>query len=116
MNIQEAIKFIVDNYASLKEKSNEGVYSKPVMDAVWVAKSDLSEPYEVDMEWVGVTPDGRIAWAYASGCSCWDGDFSETHEATIKELKLNHNSVTPEQWEASIIKFAETQEVQELSN
>lgn len=113
MNLQQAIEQIVNNWELLKDKSNDGDFA-PKMVAVWCAKSDIAGEYEVDEEWIGITPQGRIAWAYASGCSCWDGDFDEKRFTSMKEVTLKQDSNTPEEWEKAIIKFAETGVRQEL--
>ncbi len=112
MTYKKAVKYIVANWEKLKDTQKE-IYSIPKTVAVWCAKSDIGEEYEVDEEWIGVTPQGDIAWAYASGCSCWEGDFYEERHESIKEFTLNHNHA-PEDWEAAIIKFAETGIMQSL--
>jgi len=113
MNIEEAIRKIVSEYNELLKKQNNG-YSTPKMEAIWCGKSDTAGSYEVDEEWIGVRLDGSIAWAYASGCSCWDGDFTEERFASMKEVVLNHKQHLPEDWEKAIIEFAETNQMQEL--
>lgn len=112
MTLNAALKEIVKNWEQIHDKQNAG-YSTPKIVAVWCAKSDIAGSYEVDEEWIGVTPQGSIAWAYASGCSCWSGDFSEERFASMKEVTLDHKH-TPEDWEKAIIRFAETKEIQDL--
>lgn len=112
MTIEQAIKHIVKNWERLKDAQKPG-YSVPKTPAVWCAKSDIAGSYEVDEEWIGVTSQGSIAWAYASGCSCWSGEFNEERFASVKEVTLDHKHA-PEDWEAAIIKFAETETMQEL--
>lgn len=107
MTYKQAVRYITKNFDELLTKQHKG-YSSPEMEAVWCAYSDTAGSYEVDEEHIGITRDGSIAWAYASGCSCWDGDFS------LKEVKLCHDQNTPEEWEAAIIKFAQTSELQSL--
>jgi hypothetical protein len=130
MNFEQAIAKIVKNWEELKdkEKENLGYSSRPQMVAVWCGKSDTADGYDVDEEWIGVTPSGKIAWAYASGCSCWEGDFSEQRFVSLKEVTLNHTQNTPkefseraenaykqfEDWENAIIQFAETGVIQNL--
>lgn len=114
MTTKQAIKFITANWDELRKKQNLG-YSTPKIEAVWCGKSDTAGSYEVDEEWIGITEGGRIAWAYASGCSCWGGDFSEDRFASMKEVSLNHDHNTPEDWEKAIIKFAETQQIVDMS-
>ena len=113
MKIKEAIKKIVSEYNELLKNQNAG-YSMPKMEAIWCGKSDTAGSYEVDEEWIGIRLDGSIAWAYASGCSCWDGDFDEERFASMKEVVLNHKQHLPEDWEKAIIRFAETNKLQEL--
>lgn len=112
MDYEEAIKHIVENWESLQDGQSKTLRT-PETIAVWCAKSDTAGSYEVDEEWIGVTPQGGIAWAYASGCSCWDGNFDEERHASVKELTLQHDH-PPEDWEKAIIKFAETHVMQEL--
>ena len=114
MTIEDAIKKIVADYNDLL-KSQETGYSTPKMEAIWCGKSDIAGSYEVDEEWIGVRLDGSIAWAYASGCSCWSGEFDEERYASMKEVVLKHGQHLPEDWEKAIIKFAETNKMQELS-
>lgn len=112
MNLDQAIQYIVSNWEKIKSGQKIG-WSYPKSIAVWVAKSDLADSYEVDEEWIGISPQGNIVWAYASGCSCWDGDYDEETKPTMKELTLKHTH-TPEDWEKAIINFATTGEMQEL--
>lgn len=112
MIFQEALKHIVDNWESIKDKQDVG-YLKPQSIAVWCGRSDTAGSYEVDEEWIGVSHQGNIVWAYASGCSCWDGDFSEERFASLKEVTLHHGH-TPEEWENVIIKFVETGVMQQM--
>lgn len=114
MTLKQAIKKIFDDWENLYQKQKEGYsYSGLKNTVVVVAVSDTSEPYSVDQELIGISPQGNIYWAYASGCSCWDGDYTEETKPTIKEFKLVHEH-TPEDWQAMIIKFAETKKIQTL--
>ena len=113
MTLKQAIKKIVGNWEDMHGKQNAG-YCTPKMVAVWCGRSDTGS-YEVDEEWIGITPQGNIAWAYASGCSSgWGGDFTEERFASMKEVVLNHTQNTPEDWEKAIIAFAETGVIQDL--
>lgn len=113
MDLQEAIKEIVSDWENLRTSQKKD-WGTPKSEAVWVAQSDIAGSYEVDEEWVGISPQGNIVWAYASGCSCWDGDYDEEHVKTLKEVTLNHQ-IPPEEWEKAIIRFAETKQLQDLS-
>jgi hypothetical protein len=113
MTIKQAIKKIVSQWDTIY-KNKEKNYSRNSYlntPCIVVAISDKSEAYEVDEELIGISQDGNIVWAYASGCSCWDGDYTEETKPTVKEFELVHDHL-PEDWEAMIIKFAETGEVQ----
>ena len=114
MNLEDAIKKIVSHYNELL-KNQEAGYSTPKIEAVWCGKSDTAGSYEVDEEWIGVRLDGSIAWAYASSCSCWDGNFEEERFASIKEVILSHKQHLPEDWGKAIIRFAETNVMQDLT-
>lgn len=117
MTLEQAIAKIQTDWA-VSRKAQSGItseYSSPKIEAVWCGKSDTAGMYEVDEEWIGVTEGGKIAWAYASGCSCWDGDFSEERFASMKEVTLSQTHNTPEAWEACIIKFAETGIMQDMT-
>lgn len=107
MTLQEAIKKIVKNWDKYPHEIKDG------HEAVWVAKSDQSASYEVDEEWIGIKGNGSLVWAYASGCSCWDGNYNTKVEKTIKAFVLDHKW-KPEEWEEKIIKFAGTGELQEF--
>ena len=109
MTIEEAIKKIVGNFDALNKKNKEEKYcSYPETEAVWFHQTDHSEAYEVDEEWLGVTRDGKIAWAFASGCSCWMGDFDEKtcDTKSIKELNFAHEDMK-EEWQKKLIEFVE---------
>lgn len=41
-----------------------------------VADVDVSAPYEVDQHRIYQKPDGTFAYAEATGCSCWEGNWS----------------------------------------
>lgn len=103
--LKQALAKIKKNFDTLKSQS----YG--LSEAVWVAYKDKSSGYDTDIERVGVNKEGQFIWAYASGCSCWDGDYSEDTAPTIKELVAE--SALPE-WEAAVIKFADTNEEQSL--
>lgn len=105
--MEQYIKKITDNFDSLLAKQNVGC-SSPKMEAVWFHKTDHAGSCEVDEEWLGVTRDGEIAWAYASGCSCWDGDFSEEkcETVTMKEFTFQHEDMKAE-WQEELKKFAD---------
>lgn len=107
MTRNQAIKKIVDNFNQLLREQGR-IYSCPEKEAIWFHTTDHAGSYEVDEEWLGVTANGKIAWAYASGCSCWDGDFSEDvcDDISMKEFTFNHEDMKAE-WEAELIKFAE---------
>ena len=104
--MKELIEYVKENYENL------GAYAKDGVEAVWIASSDNADSYEVDEEWLGVQKDGTVMWAYASGCSCWDGDYSTTplDEKTIKTSKFNHQEMQ-DGWEDAIKKFMEKNEV-----
>ncbi len=115
MTLEEAIKIITTAWEELRGKQTpkEIGYSHPKSDAVWCASSNIADSYEVDEEWIGISPQGNIVWAYASGCSCWDGDYTEEKKPTMKEVTLAHKH-SKEEWEKAIIAFAETQVLQVL--
>jgi hypothetical protein len=50
-----------------------------------IASVDESEPYEIDQTTIWQTPTG-YALAVASGCSCWDGEWSVTEFATLDDI------------------------------
>ena len=95
-----------------KIKKDWGKYPHEIKDkneAVWIVSSDNSESYEVDEEWIGMKGDGTLVWAYASACSCWDGDYESKPVSTIKSFEFNHKEMEAG-WKKAIIKFAETSE------
>ena len=109
MKIKQALEKIKKNWAKYEHDIKGG------HEAVWLAKSDIAGSYEVDEEWVGIKGDGSLVWAYASGCSCWDGNYDAEVVKSIKVMKLNHKWL-PENWEEKIIKFAETGKLQEFQS
>src|SRR5947209_4737990 len=90
--LETAIREITANWESLYKAQDHG-YSVPKTPAVWVGKSDTAGSYEVDEERIGISPQGNIVWAYASGCSCWDGDYTEETRPTVKEVTLIHTQI-----------------------
>lgn len=52
-----------------------------------LASVDESEPYEVDQTAIYLTPEGKFAYATASGCSCWDGDWGVTDFDSLDEIE-----------------------------
>lgn len=118
MTLENAIKKIVSEYSELLIRQKEHVRSEgfPKIEAIWCGISDTSGPWQTDEEWIGVRLDGSISWAYASGCSCWDGEYDEERFESLKEVVLNHEQHLPEDWERSIIRFTETNEIQHLTD
>lgn len=56
---------------------------KPPNDARLVASYDTSEPYETDQGELYLLADGRYYNRWASGCSCWDGEWSSEEHASF---------------------------------
>jgi len=105
MTYKQALRHIVDNWAKYPHEVKDG------HEAVWVANSDIADSYEVDEEWIGIKGDGSLVWAYASGCSCWDGNYDTKVEKTVKAFTLNHKW-QPEEWEQKIIEFGQKGQLQ----
>lgn len=102
MTLEEAIKIIIDNWDKLENDAIEGI------EAVWFYLSSHSFSYDIDDEKIGVKKDGKLVWAFASGCSCWDGSWN-TEECPTKDMKVfefQHED-TKEEWEQALIKFAQ---------
>lgn len=106
MNLEQALEQVKKNWAKLPNEVKDGT----TIDAVWMAVSDESQPYEVDEEWIGMTSDGELHWTYASGCSCWDGNYTHDHIKDIKTFKFGHDQMQ-QKWEKAIIKFAESKKI-----
>lgn len=107
MTTEEALSWVKDNWVKLPHGTAYS-YNKQGPDCVWFAESDISEPYEVDEEKLGMTEGGRLFWAYASGCSCWGGEYEihEVHNNDVKILELNHENLKAE-WETQLKEFVE---------
>lgn len=59
------------------------VRSAPGVEILW--DRDVSESYETDVQCLIRRADGSIAYVWASGCSCWEGD------AQVEEMdSLDH--------------------------
>lgn len=114
MNIDEALAYVRDNWAELKKKQEaiaaaEPYQSIPGEDCVWFVSSDMATSFDVDHEAIGMRSNGALVWAYASGCSCWDGEYEihQTHDLPeFKAFVFNHEGMT-EDWEKRVIAFAE---------
>lgn len=107
MNIQEAINILKRKYKDLESELGYG-YGKDEVKAIWFYVSDKADSYEVNEEHVGMKEDGTFVWAYASGCSCWSGDYN-TKQCDYKSLKVMEfeHEETPKEWEDALIKLAE---------
>jgi hypothetical protein len=117
MNIIEAIKKIQEKWYDIPTSRQGNDTTSPYrsmlygtdIEAVWLGVSDKCESYDVDEEWVGVRQDGEITWAYASGCSCWDGSYridGHCHVKDVKTATMNHPENMAVDWAAKIIEFA----------
>lgn len=109
MTITQALEKVRDNWDTLKKSSLGSEYGgTPTEEAVWMVESDRKDPgdYGIDEENIGMLKDGTLIWAYASGCSCWDGDYTHEHIKDIKTFKFEHPGLT-EKWKELIIEFAE---------
>lgn len=104
-----------DTKSSTKKiHNNWGTYQhdrKDGHEAVWIARSEIAGSYEVDEAWIGMKGDGSLVWAYASGCSCWDGRYETKVEKTVKAFTLDHKH-TPQERAEKIITFAQKGELQ----
>lgn len=81
--ITKIIKWIKDHYSELPESNIDG------QKLVIFATGDFSGEYgwgSSDLEGWGVDEDGKLYWAYASGCSCNCG--AGTVEKTVKVFEL----------------------------
>ncbi len=50
---------------------------------------DVAEPYSVDEGALYLLTDGTYLFEYASGCSCWDGEYSFENYATFEDFVHN---------------------------
>lgn len=107
MNYTQALQKIKENWSSYPHDIKDG------HEAVWIAKSDIAGSYEVDEEWIGMKGNGSLVWAYASGCSCWGGEYDTKIGKSLKAFTLNHKR-TSEEWRKKIIMFAESGVLQEF--
>ncbi len=100
MKTGKALEFIKDNWEKLPKRTLEGV------EAVWFVSDDIAGSYEVDEEHIGMKKDGNLVWAYASGCSCWSGDYETKPVDDIKVFEFNHGDLK-DKWADELIKFVE---------
>lgn len=111
--LETAIEKIKKNwdevFASQKNLARPGAYYDNTKNVVWIVGIDTADSYEVHEEWVGLKKDGTLVWAYASGCSCWDGDYEvveHKHYRSFKSFTFNHDQIR-DSWKESILKFSE---------
>jgi hypothetical protein len=97
MTLNQAVKKIAGNIPETE-------------DRILVAEKDSSADYDVDIEEVWITRKSEFVWRYASGCSCWGGEYDEDNLPTVKEFVVKCD----EEWQNAVIKFAETGKVQDL--
>jgi hypothetical protein len=106
MTLESAIMVIMVDWDKLPHDIKK---SDKEIDAVCVAFSDEEEAYSVNEEWVGITREGKLVWAYASGCSCWDGEYQVKEigrEKDLKTFEFNHKNL-PSVWADAIVQFVE---------
>jgi hypothetical protein len=116
MTIQKAVELIQKNWDKLPRSEHYSQETPLVRtlsgtEALWLGVTDHGSDYEIEQEWIGVSEEGVFIWAYASGCSCWDGDYEihETHDPKeIKAFKFHHKENLKTDWEKKIVDFAET--------
>lgn len=107
MTYEEALVKIKNNWANLPHEILEE------HEVVWIIESDISAPYETDYEKIGMKQDSTLIWAYASGCSCWDGDYAIHEFHDPKEMltfEFNHDQVKTD-WQKMIIDFVESKQL-----
>lgn len=86
-----------------------------------LASVDESEPYEIDQTQIFLMEDGRYVLATASGCSCWDGDWSAEPFDTLTALfasigvtgderRYNPSVLGVEDLRAQVLAYASRQE------
>ena len=113
MTYEEAIKFIVQNWDDLKLVKHDLYWDNPSI--LFIAKTDNEEDYEGSQTQIGIAQNGSVRWEYQSHCSCNSYEDSaglQTElnlESTLKSFELRE---IPEDWKNSVIKFAETKEIQ----
>ena len=78
--IQEYVK---NNYSSLPKSSFDG---QPCVIVKQITNDDYGYGHHI-YEGIGVTEDGKIIWAYSSGCSC-EGSVSTTPHSDEKTVKV----------------------------
>lgn len=100
MTIENALGFVKDNWEKLPKRKIENI------EAVWFVSDDIADSYEVDEEHIGMKKDGSLVWAYASGCSCWEGDYDTKPVDDIKVFEFNHTDLK-DKWASELIKFVE---------
>lgn len=64
------------------------IYDRKRSDLIELAVIDESASYEVDIIEIHYDPKSKeYVLLTASGCSCWDGDYTEERFKTMKELE-----------------------------
>jgi len=107
MTTTQALKWVKDNWDKLP-KDTLGYGSNKTKEAVWFIDEDTDEEWGINQEAIGMTKDGKLLWAYASGCSCWEGEYEihEVHSKDIKTLEFNHTDLK-DKWEIILLEFVE---------
>lgn len=77
----------MQNYTLYDYSWNDGRDTFAGRDYKLLASVDESEPYETDQTAIYLTPEGKFAYATASGCSCWEGDWSVTDFDSLDEIE-----------------------------
>lgn len=108
MTTTQALEWVKSNWQELPH--NHLDYDKETPMAVWFVTDDMADSYEVDEEHIGMKEDGTLVWAYASGCSCWDGDYSikdiGCDTESVKVFEFDHENM-PEKFDKQLLEFVD---------
>lgn len=106
--MNEDLEWVKENWSRLPHGVKGG------HEAVWFVNDDIAGSYEVDEEWVGMKGDGTLVWAYASGCSCWDGEFNAgLIDKDVKAFEFNHKNM-PEEFEKQLVDFVKAEKEKDV--
>ena len=55
--------------------------------------NDISDDYDWEAGFIGITKDGKICYIFDSGCSCYSPDWDVYEEEEPTEDKLTYNTI-----------------------
>ena len=99
-NLEFGRRFLQTNF---KFKEIAMYYDDRCNELTELSSFDESQDYEVDIGGIYLDSDGKFILLTASGCSCWDGDYSEEIFESLEALELTLLTSDGDRWNPSLL-------------